>query len=251
MTTVVLTGASGRLGRVIAADLLDHGYTVAALTHRSQSAEELARAFAASGPRFEVKAVDLFRSDAEETLVAWLRETGLSATALVNNARSVDTLAMPESGVVERSQFAAELELSTIVPYRLTMRLVGDPGQALESVVNMGSQYGVVAHNLQLYNGDASRAPLHYATAKAGLVHMTRELAVRLAKRGVRVNALSLGGVEGRVDEAFKQRYAALNPSGRMLQAEEVPGHVRYLISRMSAGMTGHNLVVDGGWSVW
>jgi NAD(P)-dependent dehydrogenase (short-subunit alcohol dehydrogenase family) len=72
-----------------------------------------------------------------------------------------------------------------------------------------------------------------------------------LAPRNVQVNCVSFGGVKGRADADFEARYAKLAPTGRMLDEKDIAGPVAYLLSDASVGMTGHNLVVDGGWTVW
>ena len=74
---------------------------------------------------------------------------------------------------------------------------------------------------------------------------------MRLAKNLVRVNCAAFGGVEGRVDEAFKKRYSELCPSGRMLSEDEIFGPIDMLLSEKTSGMTGHILMIDGGWTVW
>ncbi len=93
--------------------------------------------------------------------------------------------------------------------------------------------------------------PVNYLAAKAAHIHLTHDLAVRLAKKNVRVNCISYGGIEGRVDEAFKERYAQMCPSGRMLNDSDLAGPVMFLLSEAASGVTGHNLVADGGWSLW
>jgi NAD(P)-dependent dehydrogenase (short-subunit alcohol dehydrogenase family) len=92
---------------------------------------------------------------------------------------------------------------------------------------------------------------VHYGVVKAALIHLTKELAVRFADKNIRVNAVSFGGVEGRVDNQFKKRYADLCPNGRMLNDNDLTGAIDFLISRNSLAVTGHNLVVDGGWTIW
>jgi NAD(P)-dependent dehydrogenase (short-subunit alcohol dehydrogenase family) len=121
----------------------------------------------------------------------------------------------------------------------------------LRRVVNIGSMYGTVAANTHLYTDPVGQSPLHYSVAKAALSHLTKELAVRLSKNSIQVNCVAFGGVEGRVDDAFKQRYAQLCPMGRMLREDEVVGPVDMLLSDKCSGVTGHTLAVDGGWSIW
>jgi NAD(P)-dependent dehydrogenase (short-subunit alcohol dehydrogenase family) len=83
------------------------------------------------------------------------------------------------------------------------------------------------------------------------LTHLTKELSIFLADKGIQVNSISYGGVKGRVDDTFQQKYAALCPAHRMLHDNEVVGAVDFLTSDASIYITGHNLIVDGGWSVW
>jgi len=111
--------------------------------------------------------------------------------------------------------------------------------------------YGIVTATPALYDDPRNMAPMHYGVAKAALIHLTKEMAVRLAPRGVRVNAVSYGGIEGRADEAFAARYKKLAPLERMLRLDEVHAPVEFLLSAGASGMTGHNLVVDGGWTLW
>ena len=133
-----------------------------------------------------------------------------------------------------------EYLLDVVAPYELTMALVQQENSRLQKVVNIGSQYGTVAANPNLYTEPLKQSPLHYGIAKAALAHLTKELAVRLANREIQVNCIAFGGVEGRVDEAFKERYAKLCPIGRMLRDDEVVGPVDMLLSDKCSGITGH-----------
>ena len=203
------------------------------------------------GKQFLAIQTDLTEIDAVKLLRKELDSHGIQPDCLVNNARSLAFLKIEEDGLVSRENFANEYLLDVIVPYELTMALVAQNNGSLCRVVNISSQYGIVAANLRLYSDPIKQSPLHYGVAKAALVHLTKELAARLADKGIQVNCVAFGGIEGRVDDAFKQRYAQLCPMGRMLKEDEVVGPVDMLLSDRCSGITGHTLVVDGGWTIW
>ena len=76
------------------------------------------------------------------------------------------------------------------------------------------------------------------------------ELSVRLALK-MFANCVAFGGVEGRADSIFRDKYSRLCPSGRMLNQNDLCAPVDLLLSSSASGITGHTLVVDGGWSIW
>jgi hypothetical protein len=152
--------------------------------------------------------------------------------------------------MISTENWMGEFMLDVVVPYRLTMMLASTRKSALESVVNISSIYGITAPNLRLYES-AEQSAINYGVCKAAQIHLTKELSVRLAPRKIRVNAISYGGIMGRVDEKFAKRYESLCPSGRMLEEADIAGPLRFLINGSASGITGHNLVVDGGWTVW
>jgi hypothetical protein len=250
--TVVITGGTGKLGRVLVADRLQRGDTVVALGARAASTAELLRqhADATVAKRLSVIACDLTAAVSVQSVISKLLQDGLQPTALVHAARSLSHLRTAPDGVVAREDFSAELMLNVVACYDLTMALALAPDSRLANVVCIGSQYGVVAPNPALYADFPKQSFVHYGVAKAALIHLSRELAVRLAPR-IRVNCISFGGVEGRADADFAARYARLAPMGRMLRDTEISGPVNFLLSDASSGTTGHNLIVDGGWSAW
>jgi NAD(P)-dependent dehydrogenase (short-subunit alcohol dehydrogenase family) len=118
------------------------------------------------------------------------------------------------------------------------------------SVVNISSIYGMVGPDMRLYEGSDRGNPAAYAASKGGLLQMTRWLATVLAP-DIRVNAITPGGVWRNQPQDFLDRYNARTPMGRMATEEDLKGAAAYLASDLSAYVTGHNLVVDGGWTVW
>jgi NAD(P)-dependent dehydrogenase (short-subunit alcohol dehydrogenase family) len=108
----------------------------------------------------------------------------------------------------------------------------------------------MVGPDMGVYENTTMGNPAAYATSKGGLLQLTRWLAMVLAPE-VRVNAITSGGVWRNQPETFHTRYVARTPLRRMATEEDLKGAVAYLASDLSAYVTGHNLVVDGGWTVW
>lgn len=247
--TILITGASGKLGRVMVEHFLEQGERVIAISRSNDKLTALTERYGSHS--FVGLQADLSHPDGCAVILDSLSRLGLAPDGLVNNARNIDFLKLEPGGRVNRENFAGEFLVDVIVPYELTLTLANAPGSRLRRVVNIGSQYGSVAANPLLYTDHVNQSPLHYGVCKAALVHLTRELAVRLAPREILVNCLAFGGVEGRVDAEFKARYARLVPLGRMLRESEIAGPVDMLLSDGISGMTGQTMAVDGGWTIW
>jgi NAD(P)-dependent dehydrogenase (short-subunit alcohol dehydrogenase family) len=249
--TILVTGGTGKFGHALVTHFLTAGDRVIATCRSDKSLEKLSVEYPDAGDKLSGIKADLTESGAIVALIDQLNAQDLSPDCLVNNARSINFLKIDQNGLVSRENFANEYLLDVIVPYELTMALMMQKGSQLRRVVNIGSMYGTVAANPHLYTDPIQQSPLQYSVAKAALGHLTKELAVRLAGKDIQVNCVAFGGVGGRVDEAFKQRYAQLCPMGRMLRDDEVVGPVDMLLSDKCSGITGHILAVDGGWSIW
>lgn len=124
------------------------------------------------------------------------------------------------------------------------------------SIVNTLSIYGIVAPDQRIYEGSqymgrAINTPAIYSASKAGLWGLTKYLASYWGAKGVRVNAITPGGVFSGQNDTFVENYSSRAPLGRMAQADDMANAMRFLVSDASKYMTGHNLVVDGGWTAW
>lgn len=124
-------------------------------------------------------------------------------------------------------------------------------------ILNIASDLALISPDQRLYHkpGLPQHAqpvkPVTYSVVKSGLIGLTRYLATYWAEQGVRCNAISPGGVRLDQDEGFVQRLSQLIPMGRMADADEYKAAVAFLVSDASSYMTGANLVVDGGRTVW
>lgn len=120
-------------------------------------------------------------------------------------------------------------------------------------IVNIASIAGIVGRDRGVYDrAGMPGQPVDYAAAKAGVIGMTRDLAGYLSPMGVHVNAISPGGFNRNLPERFVQEYSDRTPLGRMgRDGIDLKGAVLFLASPASDYVTGINLAVDGGFSIW
>ena len=125
------------------------------------------------------------------------------------------------------------------------MKLQGGAG----SIINFASIYGVVAPDFSIYEGTSRTMPVAYSAIKGGVIAFTKYLASYYAKDSIRVNCISPGGVFNDQEDDFVNKYVAKTPLGRMGIPKDMVGAVLFLASDASSYVTGHNLVIDGGWT--
>lgn len=137
--------------------------------------------------------------------------------------------------------------------YFLCSRVVADlmRKKAKGVIINFASIYGVVAPDFNIYKGSKMTMPAAYSAIKGGIIAFTKYLATYYAKYNIRANVISPGGVFSRQDASFVKRYADKTPLKRMAFPDDIVGAAVFLSSDASSYITGQNLMVDGGWSVW
>lgn len=258
----VVTGALGKLGPIWVETLLDAGACVLALDRPGQPASpEFQHVQARFGPeRLVLAFADVCSRPELEAALARCEKLFGTPTLLVNNA-GID--APPAAGGkgyrLEEIPLAVNLRILEVNAAGLFLvSQVFGAAMAVKrrgSIINIGSLYASVSPDARFYDHIPSDPPFikppAYGASKAAVVNLTKYLAAHLAPHGVRVNALSPGGVLGGQDEDFKRKFCARVPLGRMANAEDLRGPLLFLASPASAYVTGINLKVDGGFTVW
>lgn len=123
------------------------------------------------------------------------------------------------------------------------------------SIVLFGSMYGMIAPYPDVYKEPMNKNPIEYGVGKAGIIQMTRYMAVHWGKQNVRCNCISPGPFPNtniqKENPDFIQRLSDKSPMGRIGQSIEIAGAAAFLLSDAASYITGHNLIIDGGWTCW
>ena len=254
---VVVTGAAGQLGSAYVQAVLDAGGKVLALDRIKRVA--LNKEWVNSNNVSYVESDITNKNSLQDALALCIEQLG-TPTGLINNA-AIDS--PPDSPASENGPFE-EYPLESfkrVMDVNVTGTLLACQvfGSAMAeagygSIINVASIYGKVSPDQSIYEyrrerGETYYKPVAYSVSKSSLYNMTRYLAVYWAKKGVRVNTLTLAGVFNQQDESFLKAYLARIPMGRMATPADYFGPALFLISDASRYMTGSDLVVDGGWT--
>lgn len=117
------------------------------------------------------------------------------------------------------------------------------------SVINISSIYGVVGPDFSIYDGTDMTMPAAYSAIKGGIVNFTRYLASYYGPSGIRVNSISPGGIFNEQNEIFVELYEKKVPMRRMGLPSDISPSVSFLLSDEASYISGHNLLIDGGWT--
>lgn len=252
----LVTGGGGHLGAAICETLAELGAANVVLDVSVGACSSVA---AGIHERYGVATLPLALDLSREEELRSVSEVVLAhfgrLDILVNCAALVGASELPGWSVPFRDQRADTWRLALEVNLTAPFLLVQTCAESLAasghgSVINIGSIYGIVGPDFRLYEDTGLGNPAAYGATKGGLLQLTRWLATALAP-AVRVNAISPGGVWRAQPDVFCDRYIQRTPLQRMAREEDLKGAVAYLASDLSAYVTGQNLAVDGGWTVW
>jgi len=247
--SLMITGGSGKVGFQLIKNYLDKKYIVITTTRNKKSFFDKLKFFPYDEKLLHVIEVDFDAEDALTVIENYLIAENLKVNTVIHNARNIEYLKINKDGSISDDNFKGELFIGVIFPYKLTM-LLNKMEVDLKNVIFISSMYGVVGPNPKLYENFDMQSPIHYGIGKAAQIHMVKELAIRM-KDKIRVNCASFGGIKGRVDDAFLSRYKSLNPQNRMLEETDVIEPIDFLVQDSSANMTGQNIIIDNGWTLW
>jgi NAD(P)-dependent dehydrogenase (short-subunit alcohol dehydrogenase family) len=236
---ILVTGGSGLIGRAIVADI------------RAKGGHPINIDIAvASDLQAGTWQADISDDAAVLAAVAQVHATFGRIDGLVNNAypRTADWGTKFEQIPPDSWRQNVDLQLNS---YFVCCQAVLAKMQEQRSgaIVNIASIYGVVGNDFTLYEAYGGTSPAAYSAIKGGIINFTRYLASYYGRQGIRVNCVSPGGILDQQHPSFIERYESKVPMGRLGNPDDIAPPVSFLLSDEARYITGHNLLVDGGWT--
>lgn len=236
---IIVTGGSGLIGRCIMTDLKQKMAIAINAEISVETDLELGEVYC-----------DITSENSIDSMIDIVLNKYGRIDGLVNNAypRTKDWGARFEDIQLESWRKNVDMQLNSV--FLLCQKVIAQMmKQQSGAVVNIGSIYGVVGNDFTIYEGYGGTSPAAYCAIKGGVINFTRYLASYFGKYGIRVNCVSPGGIKDNQHPSFVERYEYKSPLKRMGKPEEIAPAISFLLSDDASFITGHNLMVDGGWT--
>lgn len=242
----IVTGGASHLGLPISKTFADYGATVCIITRNIDTLKNL------KDKRINKYCLDITNeSDLKNTMDAINDKYG-HIDILVNNAYSGDRRKIED---LDKKLWDEAMEKALTVYYLPTKEVSKYMlKQNSGSIINIASLFSYLAPDQRMFLDLNNNVAIHYAVAKGGILQMTKYLATLWATRGIRVNAISPGFFpkkKGHDRLDYMNSMTGRIPMCRIGQPNELVGAALLLASDAGSYMTGSNIIVDGGYSIW
>ena len=251
--TAIITGGAGVIGTHFANILSEAGVDVIILDLDQKKCDKIASELKEKHHTNPLGiSCDLTKKDSIQEAVSVILAKYKKIDVLINNAviKSKNYFAeLPDYSLDEWNEV---MDVNVTAMFLMAQACIPHmkPGS---TVVNMSSIYGIVGPQKELYDGMSNKpAPAIYCVSKGGVIMLTKWLAAMYGDKGIRANTITPGGVSENQfgGNDFEKKYSARTPLRKMTTLADLTGPILFLASDASSGITGHNLVVDGGWTI-
>ena len=250
----IVTGGRGLYGASISEGLAEMGATVVIASRNREKCEELAGSLRERGYSAKGFSLDLSSDESIEKLVSDVLDEYGKIDILVNNAVDRRNMTSLNNATRQKLQDSADTNLQGQLMLSKEVILKAMIPAHSGSVVNISSMRGLDCPHFPFYPDVMGDQPVNYTTEKWAMIGMTKYMAGRYGKDGIRVNAIAPGGFNPNLDEktnSFVKTYIDNTPLHRWANDDDIKGPVCFLASEAAGYVTGATLVMDGGWTIW
>ncbi len=251
----IVTGGRGLYGASISRGLAEAGATVVIASRNQEKCEELAAELRNDGLDAVGMSLDLENDESVRALADAVAERFGRIDILVNNA--VDRRNMVSLSAATREKLQASASTNLNGQIILSQAVIGYmEKQGGGSIVNISSMRGLDCPHFPFYPESMGDQPVNYTTEKWAMVGLTKYMAGRYGKKGIRVNCIAPGGFNPGLSDnpetkKFVDTYIEHCPLGKWANEDDIKGPVVFLASDAANYVTGATLVMDGGWTIW
>jgi putative oxidoreductase-dehydrogenase len=246
---VVVTGGAGLLGREFCQVIAANG-AIAIMAERELSVAE--KTVERLGIKNIIPAqIDITNIVSIQKLITFVSEKFGKIDALVNSAYPRNKNYGKHFFDVTYDDFCENVGLN-LGGYFLTSQQFAKyfEKQGYGNIINLASIYGVVAPRFEVYNNTSMTMAVEYSAIKSGLIHLSKYMAKYFKGKNIRVNTISLGGIEDKQPASFLKAYKTFCLNKGMLDTKDISGTVLFLLSDLSEYVNGQNIVVDDGFTL-
>ncbi|MDC1038563.1 SDR family oxidoreductase [Candidatus Marinimicrobia bacterium] len=236
MKNVIITGSEGKIGRVFVEHLSKKGFHIIGLDIVDQVNKDI-----------EFYNTDITKIDEVKSLISNIKKP---IDALINNA-GVAVFTPFEERTIEEIDWVIDVNLKGNINMTKLVYENHFKPNLKGNIINIGSIYGLISSNMELYGHNDRRSSEIYGATKAATIQLTKYFATYMSKYNVRVNCISPGGVFNDQSDYFVNNYNKRVPLARMANDYELNGALEFLLSDKSSYITGQNIIIDGGFTSW
>jgi len=252
--TSIITGGAGHLGSAISETLAELGSNIIIVGKRRNEgtnfANELSKEF---GIKANFEEVDI---NSKNSINDLFEKKIKNADVLINNAFTWPTKVKLEE--TSWNDFEDATTSGITSPFYFTLKIIEKMKENRNgSIVNIASMYGMVSPNFKIYHNKPKMGnAISYNASKAALIQMTRYFAAYCGQWNIRVNAISPGpfpkpGTFSGGKEWFEKELKEMNPLNKLGEPWQLKGAIALLSSDLGSYITGQNIPIDGGWTIW
>ena len=254
---ILITGGSGYLGKAMSHALAEYGATLVLASRNVKKNKELCTELTNlySNKNIALELDLESKDDVVSKIEKFITEYG-RIDVLINNSYYGASGKFHEM-TYENWNRGIQGSIDTV--YLCTKAVINQMRNNKKGkIINISSMYGINAPNVdELYSGDLCEKyynPINYGVGKAGIIQFTKYIAAVYGKEGITCNSISPGpfpNVEVQKNKTFLERLTNKVPLKRIGEPDDLKGAIVFLCSDSSDYINGHNLVIDGGWTIW